>query len=328
MIDQPCVRDDDRINGIRSITLENGWLRVSVLPEVSAKVYDLIAKPAGRNFLWHNPRVPPEPYPVEAAMGDFWCGGWDDIFPTCEGCQYNGLRYPDLGELHMVRFQVDDLQADDSQALVRLSAYTPISPVTAVKTVMVRGPAVHVRSEITNLGPLPLEFIWGTHPAFRPSPNMILRLPAQTGIVASSSGPDFGQTGQTYAWPTLPISTGGVVDMSRIYGLDAKGFAGHYATGLTAGWYALEDLGTGEGVVVSFPLDLCPYIWMWLAYGGWRGHCVVIIEPYTSYPVRLADAVAGKTHRSIAPDETFTINVAACVFHKPETYQDALARLH
>lgn len=327
MADHTFVRDDTRINGVRSITLENERLWVSILPEIGGKIYDLIAKPTGRNFLWQNPRVLPQPFPVEAAMGDFWSGGWDDIFPTCDACEFKGLRYPGLGELHMVRFDVNELRVEAGAALARLSASTPISPVRAEKTVTVRGPVVYVRSEITNLGPLPLEFIWGTHPAFRPSSSMVLRLPAKTGIVAYSSGPQFGNKGQRYAWPSLPTTGGATTDMSRIYGLDAKGFCGHFATDLEEGWYALEDIETGEGVVIAFSLELCPYIWMWLAYGGWRGHWVVIVEPYTSYPVSLAEAVAAKTHRTMAPDEKLTVNVAASVFARPETFADALARI-
>jgi hypothetical protein len=327
MMSQPSVNGDARINGIRSITLDNEWLRVSILPEIGGKIYDLISKPTGRNFLWHNPRVLPQPYPVEAAMVDFWCGGWDDIFPTCESCEFQGLQYPALGELHKVQFGVDDLCVDGADGVARLSAFTHISPVKAEKTITVRGPVVHVRSEITNLGPLPLDFIWGTHPAFQPSRQMILRLPAKTGIVAHSSGPNFGEKGQRYAWPNLNTTAGTVVDMSRVYGMDAKGFCGHYATDLAEGWYALEDPETGEGVVVKFPVDLCPYIWMWLGYGGWRGHWVLIIEPYTSYPVRLSHAVEVNTHRRIASQETFTVDVAVSLYHKPETFADALARL-
>jgi hypothetical protein len=327
MKSRPSIKRDARINGIRSLTIESDRLRVSIIPEIGGKIYDLISKPTGRNFLWHNPRVHPQPYPVEAAMGDFWCGGWDDIFPTCEACELKGFRYPALGELHQVSFAVDDLRVEGEQASARLSAFTPISAVKSEKTVIVRGPVLHMRSEITNLGPVPLDFLWGTHPAFSPSRGMILRLPAKTGMVAQSSGPDFGRKGQKYIWPGLETATGVVVDMSRICGIDAKGFCGHYAMDLEEGWYALEDPETREGVVVRFPAERCPYIWMWLAYGGWRGHWVVIIEPYTSYPVCLAEAVKEKTHQTLDAGETFIVEVAASPYKMPETFADALARL-
>jgi hypothetical protein len=327
MSDYPAVSTETIINGVPAVTIENDALRLSVLPEVGAKIYELVWKSAGRELLWHNPRVPPQPYPVEAAMSDFWCGGWDDIFPTCDACEYGGLRYPALGELHQVRFSVDNAGIEWNNPVVRLSALTPISPIRVEKTITLKESVAHVHTEITNLATVPVDFIWGTHPAFRPSSGMILRIPAKTGIVSMSSGGQFGVPGTRYAWPNLPTAAGGVTDMSRIYGIDAKGFCGHYATDLEDGWYALENSETGEGIIVGFPVELCPHIWMWLSYGGWRGHWVVIIEPYTSYPVSLADAVRGNTHRRIETNEKFAIDIIVSVYRKPETLADALRRV-
>ena len=156
---------------------------------------------------------------------------------------------------------------------------------------------------------------------------MILRIPAKTGIVAQSSGPRFGEPGQRYSWPTLTTRGDDVTDMSRVYGMDAKGFCGHYAADLEDGWYALEDTETGEGDMVKFPVDLCPFIWMSLGYGGWRGHWVLIIEPYTSYPVSLTEAFRHNTHRRIDPAEDFATDIFMSVYRKPETFVDALGRL-
>ena len=78
-----------RKSGLGSLTtldLENRWLKVRLLPDLGAKIYDVIWKPTGRNFLWHNPRIAPQPYPIEADFDNYWCGGWDDAFPTCDEC--------------------------------------------------------------------------------------------------------------------------------------------------------------------------------------------------------------------------------------------------
>lgn len=326
-MDHITAQAEGRINGVRSVVLENDFLRASILPEIGGKIYGLTWKPSDWNILWKNPRVAPQPYPVEAAMGDFWCGGWDDIFPTCDACEFEGLRYPALGEVHQSRFSVDEVLVDQGEAIARMSAFTPISPVQVRKTVTLAGPVLRIRNEITNLGPARVDFVWGTHPAFNPTSQMTLKIPARTGIVAHSSGPGFGTVGQQYPWPKLITPTGEITEMNRVYGRDSKGFCGHYVTELQEGWYAIEDEETGQGVVVSFPLDICPFIWMWLGYGGWRGHWVVIIEPYTSYPVCLSDAVRQRTHRSIEENQTFCVDIAATCYRRPETLADALIRL-
>jgi hypothetical protein len=66
---------------------------------------------------------------------------------------------------------------------------------------------------------------------------------------------------------------------------------------------------------------------MWLAYGGYRGHHHVIIEPWTSMPIHLAEAVAQGTHRHLDVGETFSVEVQATIYTRPETYQQAAERL-
>jgi galactose mutarotase-like enzyme len=317
-----------RIYDLQAVVLENDWLRASVLPEVGAKIYDLIWKPAGRNLLWHNPRILPQIYPIDGNFDNYWCGGWDDGFPTCDPCEYRGEQYPGLGELRSLKWQVENSGADGEKVFVKFFALGPISPVRAEKTVtlLAGSPVLRMRYEMTNIGPLPLEFIWGTHPALEAHEHLILRIPAKTGIVGQATDPRLGAPGQRYAWPRLETPAG-VADMSRVQGIEAKVACGHYAADLEAGWYAVEDTRSGEGFLLEFPLRLCPYLWMWLVYGGWRGYHHVIVEPWTSCPNKLAEAVQQKTHRTLPPGERFAVEVAATVYRSDEGYQGALRRL-
>jgi hypothetical protein len=66
---------------------------------------------------------------------------------------------------------------------------------------------------------------------------------------------------------------------------------------------------------------------MWLNYGGWRGHHHVILEPWTSVPVNLAQAYDRKTSRSLVAGEEFEVEISATVYHAPESWKGALGRL-
>jgi hypothetical protein len=66
---------------------------------------------------------------------------------------------------------------------------------------------------------------------------------------------------------------------------------------------------------------------MWLNYGGWRGHHHVILEPWTSVPVNLAQAYEQKTSRTLEAGEEFTVEISATVYHAPENWKGALGRL-
>jgi hypothetical protein len=312
------------VMALRTIELENQWLKASILPDVGAKIYDLIWKSTGRNVLWHNPRIAPQPYPVDGIFDNYWCGGWDDCFPTCDACEYRGEQYPNLGELRSLRWSVERVEPNTAT----LSAFGPISPVRAEKTIVLApdSPVMSMRYSITNLGPLMLDFLWGTHPALEPSGEMILRIPARNAIVGESSSPLLGKPGQQYSWPLLD-SGEQVLDISKVRGRELGAYGGHYATDLEDGWYAVEDSVSQEGFLLSFPLQLCPCLWIWMAYGGYRGHHHVVVEPWTSMPVNLAEAVRRGTSRQLAPEQEFSIEVRATVYRRPETWKDALERV-
>jgi hypothetical protein len=96
------------------------------------------------------------------AREDYWCGGWDDGFPTCEACTHNGEQYPNLGEFRSVDWKVEALDQSNAQPSVTLSAFGPISPIQAEKRIRLRDRSVEVELKIDHLGFAPLDFIWGT----------------------------------------------------------------------------------------------------------------------------------------------------------------------
>jgi len=317
-----------RLGSLTTLDLENRWLKVRVLPEVGAKIYDLVWKPTGRNILWHNPRIPPQVYPIEGEFDNYWCGGWDDAFPTADGCVFRNQRYPDLGELRSVRWKVDPRRQEAGGVVARLSACGPINPIRAAKTIVVerRAPVVRMCYEITNLGPMNVDFLWGTHPAVAITPHTLLRIPAKHAIVSQGNDPAYGQAGRRYEWPVLEASER-VIHMDEVRGMDANLYFGHYAIDLEGGWYAIEDTHSGEGFLLAFPLDKCPCLWLWLNYGGWRGHHHVIVEPWTGHPVDLAEAYKQNTTRCLKPGEVFSVEIKATAYHRPETWKEALDRL-
>lgn len=317
-----------RVGSLTVLQLENRWLKLSILPEVGAKIYDLISKPTGKNVLWHNPRVVPQTFPIESEFDNYWCGGWDDAFPTCDECTFRDQRFPSLGELRSLHWNVDSTGPRGGNLVAQLSAFGPISPVKALKTVTLEGdsPIVRMSYKIANLGPTSVDFLWGTHPAMAINQHTILRIPAKYGIAAQCNQPSWGQVGQRYDWPILQAEAGRI-EMNKVMGVEANVCFGHYVVDLEDGWYAVEDASSGEGFFLRFPLDQCPSLWLWLNYGGWRGHHHVILEPWTSVPVNLAQAYEQKTSRSLKPGEEFFVEVSATVYRKPETWKDARKRL-
>ena len=119
------IQANANIHGLRAIQLENEWLNISILPDVGAKLYDLHWKPSRRDFLWHNPRILPQTFAIEANFDNYWCGGWDEGFPTCDACEYKGESYPNLGELRSLRWNVLAADRDGDDFVARLCAFGP-----------------------------------------------------------------------------------------------------------------------------------------------------------------------------------------------------------
>ncbi len=310
---------DDGPGLVRVLHLANDALAISVLPECGAKIFDLVDKTTGQNFLWHNPRILPRQYPVDANFDNYWCGGWDDGFPTCESCTHKGELYPNIGELRSVTWRVEHFDVTS----VHLSAYGPINPVRAEKRLTLRGGTLEMEYTIHHEGYAPIDFLWGTHPAFAIEPGCRIRIPSRSALVAQANPERFGEAGRRYEWPTLETRAG-FVDMSLVPE-PADYNAGHYVLDCKAGWYAIEFPNRQSGVLIEFPLDVCPHLWLWLSYGGWRGYYLAVIEPWTGVPVTLSDAVAAGTHSVLQPGATFRVSIKATPWHNPVNLAQLLA---
>jgi galactose mutarotase-like enzyme len=311
---------DTTLNQLRLLVLENESISLSILPEVGAKILTLLDKKSHRNILWENLRTPPQTYPIDANFDNYWCGGWDDAFPTADACIYKGEPIPNVGELRSLSWKVEELKADAISATARLTAYGPIHPIKATKTVSLRGRTVEMGFDIENIGPIPVDYLWGTHPAFAVEAGTRLFLPAKVGIVAQSNHPSLGAPGDRYEWPLIQST-----DMSVVPPVTAGIHCGHYATELQDGWFAVET--DGRGILYEFPVEKCPHLWLWLVYGGWRGHYHAVVEPWTGYPVILSEAVEQGRHSQLAPGETFSVTIRCTPYHAPETHAEALARI-
>jgi hypothetical protein len=115
-----------------------------------------------------------------------------------------------------------------------------------VKLLAANSPILRMRYEITNLGPLPLELIWGMHPALPAQENLILRISAKTGIVDQATDPRLGAPGQRYVW-RCPAKSDSVVGMSRVHDVDAKVACGHYGVDLKPDGTQSRILAPGNG---------------------------------------------------------------------------------
>jgi hypothetical protein len=281
--------------GLATCILENDLLRVTVVPEVGAKVHEMVYKPSDRDVLFHHPRVELRAPVFGVNADDWWTGGIDDVLPTGHPCDVDGESLPFLGEVWSLPWTAERVDANT----VRFAREGVITPFRIEREIELRPgePFLRVRHNITNIGTLPFRFIWGIHPGLPIGPATHIQVPARRGVIEDSwPGDRLGPSGFEYPWPHA--------DLIAIGAEPAGTWDFHYLTELHAGWIAVWDGEWGCGFGMTFPHELFRCVWVWLVDGGWRGIRCVNVEPWTGYPARLDAAIAAGRASTLAPGES------------------------
>jgi galactose mutarotase-like enzyme len=222
-----------------------------------------------------------------------------------------------MGELWCVPWTAEAWE-DGVEAGITTSGFGTIAPAQFERRLSLRAdePVVRAHYRIENLDVRPLPFTWGIHPAFAVTPDHRIDLPVTTMLVGASSGPSVGVAGERYEWPRLPDpgAPDGFRDARAVRPITDAVFGGHWATDLPEGWLALTNTSTRRGVAIAFDAVVFPHAWLWQVYGGWRGHHLLALEPWTSHPQQLEDAVAAGRAQVLGPGESLETEVAFVIY--------------
>lgn len=286
------------VNDLPAVILDNGVLRVTVLPDLGGKVLQVTSLRTGRDLLWENPRTTLRQVPFGATYDDVFFGGWDELFPNDEAEQIQGEAFPDHGELWASPWRVVEAAVRDGAARVILELETPISQCSIRKTLTLaeQASALEVSWRLTNQGLRALPYLWKQHVAVPASEPARLDLPRCDMLMEGFGTPRAGGAGATYTWPFLTGEDGTRHDMRQTLPRSSGAAEFQYATNLDAGWCAVT-YQDGTGLGLAFDPTVFRSCWTFASYGGWRGAEVLVLEPCTGYPVSVADGIAAGTHQ-------------------------------
>ncbi len=302
--------------GLQVVRLENDFIRLDVLPEAGAKIYNFIHKPSGKNLLWQNPHIPPARHAFGACFDDNWSGGWDELIPNDLPCAApDGDLLPDHGEVWSQAAQWDVLQSGGDCAEVRFTTHHRVVPVRFEKTLTLReGESLcRMHYRVTNLSPAPYEFNWNIHPAMAISPDTRLDVPADAGCTDPWRTTQFEGYGK-FRWPNVTDREGRVCDLRRVEPPSSAVADQHYLTGVREGWYAVTDRRARVGFGLVFPTKVFPNVWLFRTFGGWRGLYTLILEASTGCSRDLKEARAKGKCARLASGETLDVDVLAVAY--------------
>lgn len=304
-----CVNADWCYRGLRAVVLESNLLRVVVLPEAGAKIWQITYKPLDADLLWNNPRIPPARLASNSRYDDVWSGGWDELFPNDEAAVIEGEAYPDHGELWTTPWDAEPF-TDADKVGVRLRCITPISAIEVEKIIGLRRDQGRIEFEhrFTNRGTAAFPFLWKLHPAMTVSrrhridfpPMNIVFEPGFPGTLTGVRG-----SGQ---WPFLRTDAGDV-DLRRVTSADTRQLYFFYGTEMKGNWCALTNSEIGLACALQFDPEVFRCCWLFATYGGWRSYRVAVLEPCTGYPLNFEAMKAAGRHRILARGETLRTKV-------------------
>ena len=322
--------------GLRTVTLENELIRVSVLADKGTDIYEFIYKPKDVDFMWHsfngvrNPsQMKPSIEMPDGSFLDFYEGGWQELFPNIgDACKYNGALLGVHGEVCMPPWEYR-IELDTPQVIsVKFWIRTARSPYYLEKifTVKEGDGTLYIDEKVTNEGTSDLEFMWGHHPAFGPiflDDTCVIEFPQ--GVKAKTAEGDHGPYAPLpedteFIWPFITDNTGKVWDMSKVPPSDSKLFFEYQINSLPEGWYAVKNKGLGVGFQMNWDKDRFPFVWVWAPYGGavnypWYGRNYnLAIEPWTAVPGNLTEVVKAGLGVRIQPGQEICNSFQAKAF--------------
>lgn len=324
------ITDDLLYKGMRALFIENELLRIGILLDKGADLFQFVHKPSDTDFLWRSPQGLRRPDRFEAtrassagAFLDSYHGGWQEILPGGGPVEYRGAELGLHGEVTHLGWEYDILVDTPECVKVKLSVDCVRMPLRLVRTMTLKigSSTLFIDESLTNLSPEPLDFMWGHHPAFgEPFLKSGLRLIIPAGK-AQVHEPKFAasgimEPGVEFDWPVIDVGDR-KIDLSNTFGADAGFTELIYIKDLSAGWYALLDVEKKLGIGLSWPKEIFPYLWFWLVYGRapnypwWDQVYCLALEPWTSIPNNLDKAIAQGTQSHLEGGETLTISLTA-----------------
>src|SRR5450631_57111 len=303
------VSTDWTYRGLRTVVLENRLLRIVILPEVGAKIWQITYKPLDADLLWNNSRVPPARLPMNSRYDDVWSGGWDELFPNDESASIDGELYPDHGEVWTGDWQAEPFSTSDEVG-VRLRFTTPISSVSIEKTIRIRRDSGQVRFQhvLKNLGNASFPFLWKLHPAMAVTPQHRIDFPSMKVSLEPAFPGSLGAAPQSFHWPQTQIN-GQNIDLRCIPASTERQVYFFYGSEMEAGWCALTNTSNRLACGFLFDHRVFPSCWLFASYGGWRNYNVAVLEPCTGYPLNFEAMRAAGRHRTLAPSEVLSTEV-------------------
>lgn len=319
--------------GLKTVTLENEQIRISILADKGTDIFEFLHKPSDTDFMWRSPLGVRNPALFVASSAspksnflDHYEGGWQESFPSGnDPCTYKGAEFGLHGEVSGMPWDYRVVEDDPEQVAVRFWVRTYRTPFLLEKTITLQrhSGVLEFRERVTNEGDEPMDLMWGQHVVFGPpflSERCVIDLPgAQVStrqMVESSRFPPDG----SFDWPLIRDRHGNEADLSGVLPPSAKTYDAAFLQNLADGWYAVTNQERQVGIGLRWPTEVYPYIWLWQSFRGGFGYPFygrtynLGLELFTSIPFNFLEALEQGTTVRLEARASLEVEFRAIAF--------------
>jgi Domain of unknown function (DUF4432) len=296
--------------GWRSLTLRNGCVEVTVLPDRGCEIYEFRDRSTGVDVLFKSPwglqppGAPPRAGSDGMAFLHNYGGGWQELFPSCnDACIYRGVELPFHGEVAVAPWDVSVASAGGEAVELICRVRCERTPFALERRMLLRrGQAMlTLRERAENTSGEAYHLVWGHHCVVGApflEAGCRLHAPARTIMTLPEAWEDTARLApaQREPWPHARLATGGRTDLREVPGPVAGSHDDVFLTDLGEGSVAVENPRLGRTFRLAFDESLFRWLCSWQAYGGAQalplaGSYALGMEPWISSG-NLSEAVA------------------------------------
>jgi galactose mutarotase-like enzyme len=274
--------------GLPAWRFESARLRVITVPSLGGKLVSLFDKRSGWEWLAQPNSPPAREIPYAANFLEFSLFGWDEMFPTINGCPYPasgpfyGKALPDHGEVWALPWEIKNASGE----ALELSVEGRALPYGLSRSLALSGSdCLLMRYRLTNLSNQPLLYLWAAHPLFRCDESTQIVLPDEVQEVWNvQSSECWGPAGAIYSWPLAAGREGLETDLSRVGPAERRSSRKFYLPSDThSSWAGLVHSASGSVLRLDWEPGSVPYLGLWVDEGRYTVQPTAALEPATGF---------------------------------------------
>jgi hypothetical protein len=289
------------MNSEETLTLQNEFLQIRILPAFGGKISSLGSARTGEEFL-----LPPlHRYRQVSRTAGFHegdLGGFDECLPSVSICESTSDEppVPDHGDLWRSKWHIDSYDRP-----ITIHADSLSRPLRLTRHSWLDGPSLVLDYDLLNLSDSPTTWLWSAHPLLRIEAGDRILLPDEIKeVVVEYSAAGVFEKNSAIGWPQAQSALGTAIDLSTVGKRDGVTAHKLFARVGRSGWAGLYRKRTGQGLVLRFDPTALPFLGLWICSGAWpetgtEKQYTVALEPTTSNVDSLASAEQNGTARSL-----------------------------